>query len=147
MISEDDVDRFMSFVHPEPNSGCWLWEGGARGGPKHKKHRYGGFSLNGKWQIAHRISYEMFVDKIPDGLIIDHLCRTTWCVNPKHLEPVTYQENAQRGDTGINQSSKAYCDSGHAFSKKNTYITPSGARSCRICRKHAQRRYVARKKV
>jgi len=34
--------------------------------------------------------------EIPKGLVIDHLCNIKKCVNPEHLEAVTYGENTQR---------------------------------------------------
>jgi hypothetical protein len=70
------ADRFDASYVPEPNSGCWLWIGalGATG--------YGRFSWDGRDGLAHRASYERFVDFVPDGLDIDHLCRVRSCVNP-----------------------------------------------------------------
>jgi len=78
-------------------NGCWNWlhakfpdgygrvlveiEGAARKAPK----------------LAHRVYYERAFGAIPPGLIIDHLCRNKSCVNPKHLEPVTYRANKLRG--------------------------------------------------
>jgi hypothetical protein len=47
---------------------------------------------------AHRFAYELLVGPIPEGLVIDHLCRNRRCVNPAHLEPVTAEENWRRGD-------------------------------------------------
>lgn len=90
------VDRFMSHVSPEPNSGCWLWTAsGGSGG-------YGSFSIGRARAnlMAHRVSYEMFRGPIPEGLHIDHLCRVRCCVNPAHLEPVTPRENVNRGIGG-----------------------------------------------
>jgi hypothetical protein len=46
---------------------------------------------------AHRIAYEMTKGLIPEGLVIDHLCRVHCCVNPDHLEAVTQLENVRRG--------------------------------------------------
>lgn len=46
---------------------------------------------------AHREFYKLLVGDIPPGLVIDHLCRNTSCVNPKHLEPVSIGENVLRG--------------------------------------------------
>jgi hypothetical protein len=43
------------------------------------------------------VYYEHHVGPIPDGLVIDHLCRVHNCVNPEHLEPVTPAENTRRG--------------------------------------------------
>ncbi len=81
--------RFFSFVRK--TRGCWHWTGykNAAG--------YGQFKQKGKMKPAHRVSYEILRKKIPRGLVIDHLCRNTSCVNPDHLEPVTNRENTARG--------------------------------------------------
>ena len=49
--------------------------------------RYGKFYADGRTQLVHRYAYEWANGPIPDGLVIDHLCRVTACVNPDHLEP------------------------------------------------------------
>jgi len=78
------------FIAPD---GCWMWTGGVTG------HGYGAFWVGGRTLGAHRISYELYVGKIPDGLHLDHLCKQTLCVNPYHLEPVTLAENNKRKNT------------------------------------------------
>lgn len=69
------------------DSGCWIWQGSVSNT---------GYGRIGS-RYAHRVSYERSNGPIPDGLTIDHLCRTTLCVNPDHLEPVTHRENVLRG--------------------------------------------------
>ena len=71
-------------------SGCWLWTG------KPAKNGYGVISVNNTDRYAHRLSYELHIGPIPDGLTIDHLCMVRLCVNPEHLEPVTRSENTRR---------------------------------------------------
>lgn len=44
-------------------------------------------------RLAHRVSYEMHVGPIADGLEIMHTCHTPVCTNPNHLEPGTHQKN------------------------------------------------------
>lgn len=51
----------------------------------------------GKSTLAHRFSYEFAKGEIPAGLVLDHLCRNTSCVNPDHLEATTQTENIARG--------------------------------------------------
>ncbi len=100
---------------------------------------------DGKMLYAHRVSYELFVDAIPDGLTLDHLCRVRHCVNPSHLEPVTMRENLMRGDTAAaKNAAKESCPQGHPYSGDNLRITPKGYRVCRTCTRDAMRRHRAR---
>jgi hypothetical protein len=79
MLSKAEMDRFESFVLPEPTSGCWLWTGGAT------PSGHGHFWLRGKTKKAHRISYELKCGPVEDGKIICHKCDVPSCVNPDHL--------------------------------------------------------------
>lgn len=105
---------------------CWIWTSsrtrqGGRAGT-------GGY---GKWggRMAHRVSYEALVSPIPEGLQLDHLCRTPACVNPQHLEPVTGAENLRRW-----QEANPYCKRGHALVGQNLRVTFKDGRPGRRCR-------------
>lgn len=123
--------------------GCWIWK------DKPSRLGYGRINIGGRIRFAHRVVYEMFIGKIPDGLVIDHLCRNTRCVNPKHLEPVSQRENLLRGfGVGGTNARKTHCINGHKFDKENTHICPNGKRRCRKCDafNHRKSNQLARKK-
>lgn len=107
---------------------CWLWTGGRTGS-------YGTCRVNGKVTRAHIAVYKKLKGDYPDYLDLDHLCRNTLCVNPKHLEPVPRSVNMARGISwqAIN-ARKTQCPQGHEYTEENTYKYPSGRRECRICR-------------
>lgn len=69
-----------SKIFPEPNSGCWLWEGALVSG-------YGfGWDPETKTRVkVHRFVYQRAKGEIPDGLWVLHSCDTPSCVNPDHL--------------------------------------------------------------
>lgn len=75
-------------------NGCWSWAAAT------DKHGYGQISINRSTQLAHRVSYGLFRGSIPEGLVLDHLCRNPICVNPEHLEPVAARENTRRAFSG-----------------------------------------------
>jgi len=110
------IGRFWERVSPEPNTGCWLWVGGATA------RDYGTLGMPGsrKRVYAHRLSYEIHVGPIPEGLVIDHLCRQHRCCNPEHLEAVTQRENLRRG-VGFpgKNARKTHCVNGHPLSGEN----------------------------
>lgn len=128
-ISPKQIDSFLSKVSPEPNSGCWLWDAST------SADGYGRVMLNGRVQNAHRVSYEIHVGPVPEGLVVDHLCRNRCCVNPDHLEPVTERENFRRGYAGKHvRVPVTHCWRGHLYTEQNTYRDKKGVRSCRACR-------------
>lgn len=81
-------DRFLSKVKILPN-GCWIWNG-ARDG-----NGYGHFGKDGRVQLAHRVSYELFIGPIPLRKYIYHHCDNPSCICPEHLFPGSAIDNAQ----------------------------------------------------
>src|SRR4051794_34806212 len=83
------VARRMAKVH-KADSGCWEWQGG---------RNRSGYGRTGTGTVgetgAHRWFYQHLVGPIPEGLVLDHLCRNPACVNLAHLEPVTVLENTR----------------------------------------------------
>ncbi|MET0167520.1 MAG: HNH endonuclease signature motif containing protein [Vicinamibacterales bacterium] len=100
------AERFLSWCIPEPNSGCWLWEGttgaGRPGG------RYGGFKL-GHMMTAPRASVLLFkAEEIPKGAVVAHICDVKLCVNPDHLRITTHGENTREAwERGTGKATRA----------------------------------------
>lgn len=115
-------NHVVKYISPEPNSGCWLWDGAVtnKGYPVTSKLR------------AHRVVYTKLVGPIPNGLVLDHKCRVRCCCNPDHLEPITNRENILRGvGVAAVNAVKMVCDSGHSLS--DAYVSKKGHRTCRAC--------------
>jgi hypothetical protein len=103
---------------------CWIWKLGLT------DRGYGDSRWDGRNTRTHRIAYFGFVGPIPEGLVIDHLCRVRSCCNPAHLEAVTQFENVARGQAG---AMPTHCPRGHQLSDDNL-IRWKGQRSrCRTC--------------
>lgn len=122
--------------------GCWEWQGTRRNG--YGVMRRGG--TNNHRIAAHRFAWEFFRGPIPDGLVIDHLCRNTGCVNPAHLEPVKQRVNVLRGvSLAAENAKKTHCKRDHEFTAENT-MHVRGERRCRACANARYRAIRAKKK-
>lgn len=143
----DDVNFWTRVDFDGPlvlSTPCWVWTA-------NPTSLYGAYycPIEKRQVRAHRYSWEQANgEKIPEGLEVDHLCKTTSCIRPRHLEVVTGHENILRSDgpAAIN-ARRTECVNGHEFSEKNTRISPRGARECRECNRLKQRRRYAAKKA
>lgn len=134
---ESLADKLERLSIPEPNTGCTLWLGAVN------TKGYG--ALNST--LAHRVAYAEAFGPIPDGMEVNHRCRTRCCVNPAHLEAVTHRQNI---DYGV--AMRVRCRRGHPFEGDNVYVYPTGTpqagvRRCRACYQAAARADSERKRA
>lgn len=123
---EDLLDRLIRYS--EITDGCWNWYGSRN--PK----GYGHIKVAGRPVKAYRVSYELFRDEIPPGLVIDHLCRNTSCVNPEHLEVVDHKTNVLRGvSPAAIYAKRTHCKHGHELSGENLIKHSRRGRRCKPC--------------
>ena len=118
--------RFWAKVQGGDVSECWEWHGTLIDG-------YGSFTLSTCSVRAHRVSYEMLVGPIPEGLQLDHLCRNRRCVNPWHLEPVPQLVNIRRGANC--RATDEHCAKGHAWSAETWSVQGHHRRVCHQCQR------------
>lgn len=143
-LTNQQRERLFSDAEPEPNSGCWLWTG-----TQTSKDGHGIFQIRkGLRAVAHRVMYAAEIGPIPEGAVLDHLCRVPCCVNPAHVEPVTQRENVLRGvGPSARRARQSECIHGHPLSGVNLLIAANGGRHCRACARAAERRYRMRRKA
>lgn len=82
-----DRARLFGSVTPEPNTGCYLWQGRAT------KQGYGVVSIACKTVPVHRAVYRLCVEDITDDLDVHHVCEQPGCINPEHLVALTPQQH------------------------------------------------------
>ena len=138
---DNETTRFYRLAGPRPADPdeCWIWPAWtSRDGYGKMKADAPGRTGGPTSKMAHRASYEIHVGPIPEGLSLDHVCRNSRCVNPRHLEPVTASDNMRRIDPDK-------CRAGHPRTPENTRITKDGHRVCRVCHRGWQRKHLEKK--
>ena len=130
-------ERFENKFIPVTESGCWLWLGCVQ--PK----GYGDFFVHkGLHQLAHRISWQLYIGEIPDDLCILHKCDIPSCVRPDHLflgtridnnEDMIAKGRYKGGKNFLEFKNKTQCANGHRYDEENTYLWRNH-RQCKVCK-------------
>ena len=127
------LERFLSKI--QATSDCWKWLG-------YKDSKgYGGFFLNGKMRRAHRVSFEIFKEKIIGENVIMHECDNPECVNPEHLKQGLQFDNMMDAHdrNRFHAQGQIHCKRGHELKGDNliVYKNSNGrpARHCIACQK------------
>lgn len=126
-------ERFFAKV--DKTDTCWNWTGAKSAWRPERPiasatEGYGVININGRTFYAHRASWLMHKGPLIPGLVIDHLCDNTLCVNPEHMQQVTNNENTKRSPKHTANGARYYkthCKNGHERTEEMR------GRSCTVC--------------
>src|SRR4051794_16684707 len=115
MVYEGLTGTFWRHVTRNRN-GCLVWHGD-------RKKGYGVVHRGGRKLLAHRVAWEAVAGPIPEGMVINHLCRNRACVRSTHLEVTTHWGNIHaEGSLALakRHGERTHCPQGHRYDADNT---------------------------
>ena len=81
------MERFWKKVSIGREDDCWEWQAG-------KLSTYGGFRLEGRMHLAHRVAWMLTHGEMPPPEVkVMHSCDNMLCCNPRHLSLGTQLQN------------------------------------------------------
>lgn len=141
IVIPDRVAARAAVLFEADGSGCWIStystasHGYAQIGWQDADYRQVVTAHRAAWVYHHG-------QQIPDGMTIDHTCKTRPCVNPSHLRMLSNFENARR--TSGRDWRMGECVNGHS----NDFLVHRGGKwKCEKCAAEWQRRYRAKKRA
>lgn len=140
-LGDDVKKRFWAKVNISDDGSCWLWK------PKPYAKGYGRFHVSRKHGVrSHRLAYLLAKGTIPDGWVVDHICKVRNCCNPNHLRAITHVENVMIG-SGVTAENarKTHCHKGHELAGRNLVMNKNyrNCRQCKYDRENARRRNIS----
>lgn len=140
MKKQTESEAIVAFWARVKKNSHWTWTGTTNKGyginvPQALYRKY-------KTSRAHRISFLLSGKKIPDGFVLDHMCRERSCVNPDHLRAISLKQNSTENSfspPAMNKL-KSHCSNGHSFDEKNTLPGTRNGNPTRVCRPCARDR-------
>jgi hypothetical protein len=87
---QNDMDRFWSYVIKGEEDECWWWQGKIQV----LDDARGIINISNKYILVHRVALADSLGRhIATGLKARHKCDNSLCVNPKHLQEGTHEDN------------------------------------------------------
>jgi len=101
-----DITTRLGNYEVDQKTGCYRWLGATNSAG------YGVLYYLGKLCLAHRVTWEVSVGPIEEGLSVCHKCDTPGCINPSHLFLGTHQDNMEdmrkKGRAPLQKTPKKY---------------------------------------
>jgi hypothetical protein len=94
MLPQNVIERFNQLFESteiDPWTGCRLLKSNLQG--RRASRAYGRLTVENKNYTASRLSYEIEIGPIPEGLCVLHECDTPACIEPSHLWVGTNLDN------------------------------------------------------